>query len=106
MPCRAAKSDPKQDLVPDLNGFHTDVVGVFNSADESATVEGNVKLTGQVVKCSVVNDNLGELVAKRSNIEQFVRVDTGRGIGCQISYIIRAGSTRMQPYRLDATQYF
>ena len=89
-----------------LDGFGADVVGIFDRADQPAAVERNVEFARQIVERAIVDDDLRELLAEGHDIDQFVRIDAGGGIGRQVADVVRARAARVQARRLDAAQNF
>src|SRR5262245_46878916 len=90
VPRRAPKCKTEEDLLPNLNRFHSDIVGVLDRPDQSSTVERDVELPRQVVKAAVVDDYLGKFLAQWRYIEEFVWINSGRRIGGQVAYVIRS----------------
>ena len=106
VPGRTAERDAEQNFFADLHRFHTDVVGVFHRADETAAVVGNVELARQIVKRAVIDDDLAELLAERHHVNQLHRVNARRGIGGEITDVVRARAARVQTNALDAAEKF
>ena len=103
---RAAESDAEEDLAIGEDGFDTDVVGIFDRADQTTAIERNVEFAGQIVERAVIDDNLSEVLAEGQNIDQFMRINASRGICREIADIVRARTAGVQADALDAAQHF
>ena len=73
--------------------FDADVIRVFDGANQPATVESDVELPWQIVKRAFIEDNLGELMAEREGVDEFMWVNARRGVAGQIPDVVRAGAT-------------
>src|SRR6185503_13744710 len=60
----------------------------------------------EIVKRTVVEDELPELMAERAGVDQFKGVDARRGIGGEIADVVSARAARVKTDALDAPQDF
>src|SRR3989442_9161847 len=104
---RNSKIDPRFEVLmiaQSANSADADVVSIFDGSNQTAAIKGDVKLPRQVVKLTVVDNELPELVAEEGYINEFVSIDASRRTSCQVADIVRPCAARVQTHALDALE--
>ena len=98
VPGQAAEQHTEIDATADrLSRRHpdrgkADISGVFERAGPSAAIEGDIELSRQAIELAVVQNMVVERSGQRPRIDQFLRVNTGKGAAGQVADIVGAGT--------------
>src|SRR5437588_2701092 len=93
-------------IAQNANSANAEVISVFDAPNQSPSVEGDIKFARQIVELAVVNDELPQFMTERRNIDQFVRIDSSRGIGRQVADVVRTCAARVKADALNTPEDF
>src|SRR6185312_11016118 len=109
--CQSAEAEPEPNSrleaksILHRHRLEADIVSILQRRDGARAVKGDIELARQAVKRAVVENVEVPFARERARVDEFLRIDSGRGRAGNVANIVRARTARTEPKILDTLDH-